>query len=155
MTIEEINPAGNVAMVTIGGKRVPAMILVDSEGSPIPMANMWVYVAYASDDAGTDFTTTFDAALNYIAVKVSAEPIAAPAASDFTGLWKNYKGATGAAGVPGLTWRGAWSILTHYVAGDAVSSAGSSYICILAAFEIEPGVTLGWETYWDVLAAGA
>lgn len=155
MLLEEANLAGNVAMVTVGGKRVPAMILVDSEGNPIPMANTWTYVAYASDDEGADFTTVFDADLDYIAVKLSTEPIATPAAADFAGLWKNYKGATGATGAVGMTWKGAWSILTHYVAGDAVSNDGSSYICILAAFEIEPGTTAGWATYWDVLAAGA
>jgi hypothetical protein len=122
------------------------------------MTHMYTYVAYASDDAGTDFTTTFDADLDYIAVLVTEEEITTPAAANFAGLWKNYKGATGetgATGAPGLTWLGAWSILTHYVAGDAVSHGGSSYICILAAFEIEPGVTAGWATYWDVLAAGA
>jgi hypothetical protein len=59
----------------------------------------YVYIAYASDASGTDFTLTFDAALNYIAVKHTTTTIASPVASDFTGLWKNYKGATGAPGV--------------------------------------------------------
>ena len=155
MVLEEANPAGNVAVVMVGGKRVPAVILVDSDGEPIDMTHMYTYVAYASDASGTGFTTTFDANLNYIAVLVTEEEITTPVAANFAGLWKNYKGATGATGTPGLTWKGAWSILTHYVAGDAVSHGGSSYICILAAFQIEPGVTAGWATYWDVLAARA
>ena len=60
--------------------------------------NAYVYVAYASADDGTDFTTTFDADLNYIAILATDTAISAPAVGDFSGLWKNYKGATGEAG---------------------------------------------------------
>ncbi len=55
----------------------------------------YVYIAYASDDAGTDFTTTFDSGLDYIAVLTSPTEIASPDAGDFTGLWFNYKGPAG------------------------------------------------------------
>lgn len=61
----------------------------------------YVYIAYASDASGTGFTTTFSSSLDYIAVKATTSPIASPSASDFTGLWKNYKGATGATGATG------------------------------------------------------
>ena len=64
-------------------------------------ADAFVYIAYASDDQGTGFTTTFDADLDYIAVKSTTTEIVTPQASDFTGLWKNYKGATGAQGPQG------------------------------------------------------
>jgi hypothetical protein len=64
-------------------------------------ANAYVYIAYASDDSGTGFTTTFNASLNYLAVK-SSSTVLTPIASDFTGLWFNYKGATGAAGAQGI-----------------------------------------------------
>lgn len=60
----------------------------------------YVYVAYASDDTGTGFTTTFNAALDYIAIKSSTTPLT-PVVGDFAGLWKNYKGATGAQGPQG------------------------------------------------------
>ena len=59
-----------------------------------PGVNAYVYTAYASDASGTDFTMTFDADLDYIAFKNSAVQIAEPDASDFVGLWKNYKGVT-------------------------------------------------------------
>ena len=72
-------------------------------------ANAYVYIAWASDASGTDFTTTFDADLNYIAIKTTTSAIAAPSASDFTGLWKNYKGSTGAQGDPGGS-AGHWKI---------------------------------------------
>jgi hypothetical protein len=64
-------------------------------------ASAFVYIAYASDDTGTGFTTTFSASLDYIAVKTTTTVIATPAASDFTGLWKNYKGQAGAPGADG------------------------------------------------------
>ena len=62
----------------------------------------YVYIAYASADDGTDFTLTFNSALDYIAIKTTTTPIAIPVASDFTGLWKNYKGATGSQGIQGI-----------------------------------------------------
>jgi len=58
----------------------------------------YVYIAYASDDTGTGFTLTFSALLDYIAVKNTTTAIASPVASDFTGLWKKYKGEQGTAG---------------------------------------------------------
>jgi len=64
-------------------------------------SSAYVYIAYASDASGTGFTTTFNAALDYIAVKTTTTSIASPAVGDFTGLWKNYKGATGSTGATG------------------------------------------------------
>ena len=61
----------------------------------------YVYIAYASDDAGTDFTTTFDPALDYIAILATDTEIPSPAVGDFAGLWKNYKGEPGADGNDG------------------------------------------------------
>ena len=74
-------------------------LLVSSDTAGPPGADAFVYIAYASDSSGTNFTNTFNAALNYIAVKNTTTAIAIPVASDFTGLWKNYKGATGAIGL--------------------------------------------------------
>lgn len=65
----------------------------------------YTYIAYASDDIGTGFTTTFSASLNYIGIITSIIPLT-PVSSDFNGKWFNYKGATGAtgaAGSPGVT----------------------------------------------------
>jgi hypothetical protein len=46
----------------------------------------YVYIAYASDAGGTDFTNTFDPALKYIAVLSTNTLIAIPVVTDFTGL---------------------------------------------------------------------
>lgn len=61
----------------------------------------YVYIAWASSPSGTGFTTTFSAALDYIAIRTTTTPIVSPAASDFTGLWKKYKGEVGSQGDPG------------------------------------------------------
>lgn len=58
----------------------------------------FVYIAYASDDTGTDFTLSFDPDLDYIAIKNTTTAIVTPVANDFSGLWKNYKGTSGGGG---------------------------------------------------------
>lgn len=68
---------------------------------PTGTASAYVYIAYASDDQGTDFSLTPSETLDYIAIKSTTEPIASPQASDFTGLWQKYKGDDGAPGAPG------------------------------------------------------
>jgi hypothetical protein len=55
----------------------------------------YTYVAYADNASGGGFTNTFDEEKNYIAIKVSSVAIPSPNASNFTGLWKNYKGEKG------------------------------------------------------------
>jgi len=52
--------------------------------------NAYVYIAYASDTSGTDFTTdpVVGVTLPYIAIKSTSSEIAIPSASDFTGTWK-------------------------------------------------------------------
>ena len=59
----------------------------------------YVYIAYASDDIGTDFTMTFNAILDYIAILSTTVAIPLPTAANFIGLWKNYGGSGG--GTPG------------------------------------------------------
>lgn len=107
----------------------------------------YVYIAYASDDTGTDFTTTFNPLLDYIAIKNTTTAIVTPQASDFTGLWKNYKGAKGDKGDIGVDWQGAWSAGT-YTANQAVSHNGSSWIATTTTTE-EPSIS---ATDWDLIA---
>ena len=51
--------------------------------------------------------------------------------------------------VHGLVWKGAWSNSTAYAVNDAVSSGGSTYICVQAHTGQQPPNA----TYWNVLAA--
>lgn len=52
-----------------------------------------------------------------------------------------------------FVWRGEWSGATAYLADQAVSRGGASYIAIAPNSGVEPGVTAGWATSWSVLAA--
>lgn len=120
----------------------------------------YVYIAWASDASGTDFTTTFNASLDYIAFKNSSTAIAAPAVGDFTGLWKNYKGATGAAG--DMAWKGQWQTSTLYKVNELVYHAKtgygqSVYICTVehtSGASTEPEVGGSWDTDWDLYSEG-
>lgn len=87
-----------IPKVTVNKKGlVTAVEEVDAEGGGTDSA--FVYIAYASDASGTGFTLTFDAALDYIAILSTDTEIATPVVTDFTGLWKKYKGEDGADGV--------------------------------------------------------
>ena len=55
-------------------------------------ADAYLYIAYASDINGTDFTTVFDQDKEFIAFLQSDTEITDLTASNFTGLWRRYKG---------------------------------------------------------------
>ena len=112
-------------------------------------ADAFVYIAYASANDGTDFTTTFNAALDYIAVLSTTTEISSPAVGDFAGLWKMYKGATGPAGDPGsgIVWKGAWNGTDTFDANDAVEHEGSSYVANAENTNKEPGVDASWDLW--------
>jgi hypothetical protein len=101
-------PYGTPPTVTNVG--TPAAAIFDfeletgDEGDPgLDGDDAYVYIAYASDASGTDFTNTFDPDLDYIAILSTDTEIVTPVVGDFAGLWKNYKGATGAPGASGHT----------------------------------------------------
>lgn len=58
----------------------------------------YVYCAYADDNIGTGFTTTFNASKEWDARLVVTTQIQTLVVGNFAGLWRNWKGATGAAG---------------------------------------------------------
>ena len=89
--------------------------------------NAYVYIAYASDASGTDFTLVFNAALNYIAVLNSTVEIPSPVVGDFAGLWKNYKGATGSTGATGAAGAGKRGFTKIVGASDSVSQVAGDY----------------------------
>lgn len=112
-------------------------------------ASAYVYIAYASNDAGANFTNTFDPLLDYIAIKTTTVQIPSPVVGDFTGLWKNYKGAPGTNGTS-FTWRGTYNAGTAYVVNDNVYYNGTSYINIQAGTGQTPDPA--GTAYWSVLA---
>ena len=91
----------------------------------------YIYVAYASDAAGTGFNLTPSASLPYMAIITSATELAPPVAADFAAAtWTRFIGADGQPGtttVTGLTLtpRGNWATGTTYALNDAVRHANA------------------------------
>ena len=105
--------------------------------SDIEGENAYVYVAYADDEDGNGFTNTFNESKDYIAVKSTNTEIPAPVASDFAGLWKNYKGAKGDDGVAATATAGTTTTLA---AGQnaKVTNVGTTSAAVFK-FEIPKG----------------
>jgi hypothetical protein len=61
----------------------------------LPGASAYCYVAYASDASGAGFSLTAANGLKYRAEIHPAEPLSAPVAADFAGLWVKYLGDDG------------------------------------------------------------
>lgn len=64
-------------------------------------ASAYVYVRYATDSSGTDFSATPSDTRIYMAVKTTVSPIASPVVGDFAGLWRLTKGEPGEDGADG------------------------------------------------------
>jgi hypothetical protein len=65
-------------------------------------------------------------------------------------IW-NVQGPAGSAGAAELSWRGAWSAATTYVASDAVEYQRSAYIAVAPS----QGQTPGTGGAWQLLAQGS
>lgn len=82
---------------------------VNAEGTDGESA--YIYIAYASDDTGTDFSLSPGSSLTYIAALSTDTEIVTPQASDFTGLWRKYVGEDGTPADPThycyIAWRDA------------------------------------------------
>ena len=63
------------------------------------------------------------------------------------------RGATGATGPAGMTYRGTWTASLPYSANDAVTYANSSYIALSASTGVQPTGVSGSTTAWALLAA--
>jgi len=57
----------------------------------------------------------------------------------------NVEGPAGPAGAVGMTWRGAWSASSAYVATDAVEYQGSAYIAVAPNQNQTPGTGSAWQ----------
>jgi len=73
-----------------------------------------LYVAYAADASGTNFSQVPSSALPYIAFRVSSTPLT-PLVTDFAGRWVRFQGLNGAAGANGTNGVSAY-LYTAYAA---------------------------------------
>lgn len=111
----------------------------------------FVYIAYADADDGTGFTLTFDANKDYIAILTTDTEIPSPVDTDFTGLWKNYKGPIGETGGDGVS----YYVYTGYADADdgtgftLVFDPGKDYIAFLTSLtELSPPVQTDFDGLW-------
>jgi hypothetical protein len=95
-----------------------------------------LYVAYAADANGTNFSLAPSSALPYVAFLSTPAPIT-PTAASFAGRWVRFQGAAGAAGQNGAN--GASAYLYTAYASDAcgdgfstVPTGATTYIAVLA-----------------------
>lgn len=89
-----LNPTGTASAVTVSISDATATT-VTVTGTGADGASAFIYIAYASDDAGADFTLTPDVTSTYVAFLASDTEIATPVALDFAGLWVAISGASG------------------------------------------------------------
>jgi hypothetical protein len=107
--------------------------LTDSLADEIPVL---VGEGPPSNEIGEDGWVYFDTVNNFYHVKEN-------------GQWDEGRSVVGSV----LVWQGPWMAATSYNVDAGVSSNGSSYIAVQPSIDIEPGVTPGWQAYWNVLAA--
>lgn len=89
--------------VPVGNINVPVpSILVGIQGPPGPAgASSYLYFAWADDNAGTGFTTTFDPNKLYLAFVQSSSPILTLTSTNFIGKWFRVIGVNGNNGTNG------------------------------------------------------
>jgi hypothetical protein len=165
-------PYGTPPTVTNVGTSAAAIfdfeLETGDEGDPgLDGDNAYVYIAYASTDVGTDFTTTFDPDLDYIAILTTDIIIPSPDATDFATLWKNYKGATGAPGTghaiidengdpvtarANLEFTGTGVTVTDATPNTVVTitGGGTGLFDIDINGDLEPVTATVGDAYWDL-----
>jgi len=102
---------GNVRIFPSGPAAVPGP-KGDKGDAGTPAVNAFAYIAYADDNAGTNFHLNSPVSTSkYFALKLTTVAISSPASTDFTGLWTRYQGADGATGPAGAAIPQTWEFL--------------------------------------------
>ncbi|NLE06943.1 MAG: hypothetical protein GX638_19360, partial [Crenarchaeota archaeon] len=93
-----LNSVENLAYINDAVATAVATAVAEIDGKD--GTSNFVYVAYASDDAGTDFSLTPSASLPYIAIIISETELTPPVVGDFAAAtWVKYIGTDGNAGL--------------------------------------------------------
>lgn len=71
----------------------------------------FIYIAFASSDAGADFTMDYSTSLPYIAILQSAVAIETPLVTDFVGLWRYLMPEAPKDNTPYVRQNGNWIVL--------------------------------------------
>jgi len=96
-----------------------------------------LYVAYAADASGTNFSQMPSSALPFIAFRVSSTPLT-PLVTDFAGRWVRFQGLNGAAGANGTSGVSAY-LYTAYAADSTgtgfslTPNSGLPYMAVITS----------------------
>lgn len=102
----------------------------------------FVYIRYASDASGSNFSVTPDISRKYIAVLTSSTDLGTPTSTAFNGLWVKYLGDDGNPGIDGADGN---TILSGAGApDDLIGVDGDFYIDISAWYVYGPKVSSTW-----------
>ena len=119
-----------------------------------------LYVAYAADASGTNFSQVPSSALPYIAFRVSSTPLT-PVVTDFAGRWVRFQGLNGAAGANGTNGVSAY-LYTAYAAdgmGTGFSltpNSGLPYVAVITSTTpITTPTAADFEGGWQLLQGPA
>ena len=130
MTVVSVTPASPSGVsVSVGGPQG---------------ANAYLYIAYASDDEGTNFSLDPSDARPFIAALHSTSAIPEPDVDDFDGLWVRFKG--------GFDFKSGWSSATLYALSDVVTHDNSTWYALAASTNVEPGTD---PTKWHLILDGS
>lgn len=100
-TVTDSEPGGAAEVENVGTSSAAVFDFTLPRGNAGPDGeNAYIYVGYASNASGDNFSLTPSDDLAYIAVLNTTTEIT-PQASDFAGLWRYSKGPTGASAVAG------------------------------------------------------
>jgi hypothetical protein len=124
----------------------------------------YVYIAYASDANGTNFSLTPASSLGYVAFLQTDSPLAALTAANFTGLWVNFQGPQGNPGTPGTDGADGASCYAYVAyASDAsgtnfslTPAAGLRYVAfVVASSPLATPTAANFAGLWQLFSLGA
>ena len=103
--------------------------------------NQYLYVGWASDDQGTDFTLNHSPSLYYRAELQTTVPIVNPLSTNFVGLWKYVRGTAGADGASAYLYL-AYASDDQGTGFSLIPTSGLDYLAVLNTIAYVDPITL-------------
>jgi hypothetical protein len=115
-------------------------------------SSSYAYIAYASDNMGTNFSLSPSAGLGYVGFLVSTSPLSPPVAANFAGLWMNFQGAIGLPGQSSYVYI-AYASDTNGTNFSTTPSPSLNFIALItSATQITSLTATSFAGYWKQYA---